>query len=82
MKIETIEAPAFSGNLTITDTTREPHKAPCPDCGRTYLNGENVTISVPAPDGGYRTPWSGCVDCWVKRTSPGRGLGDQEATDG
>jgi hypothetical protein len=53
----------------LTDPTREPAPTPCPDCGRAYLNGENVTLAVPAPGGGSRVAWSGCVDCWVRRTS-------------
>ena len=52
------------------DITREPHPEPCPDCHRVYLNGENVTITVPTRPLGTRVVWSGCADCWVKRTNP------------
>lgn len=52
------------------DPSRDPAPNPCPDCKRTYLNGENITIMVPVPDGGQRIVWSGCVDCWLIRTQP------------
>lgn len=54
----------------LTDPSREPHASPCPDCGRIYMNGENVRINVPDAAGGFRAAWSGCVDCWVLRTEP------------
>lgn len=57
--------------FTLHDVRRAPHPTPCPDCGRTYLNGEGITWTVPDPDGGQRTVWSGCVDCWIRRTNPG-----------
>lgn len=58
--------------FSLVDTTRQPHSTPCPDCSRTYLNGENVTMTVPSSEGGYRVVWSGCCDCWIGRTSPGK----------
>lgn len=56
--------------LTLRDITREPQTEPCPDCGRTYLNGENVTMTVPGRGHRVRVVWSGCADCWVRRTNP------------
>lgn len=57
----------------ITDLARDPHPVPCPDCGRAYLNGENITVHAPtAEPNGTRVVWSGCVDCWVRRTDPAR----------
>ena len=61
---------SLMGDFRLRDMSREPYPAPCPDCGRTYLNGENVTWQVPATDGGQRVVWSGCADCWVRRTNP------------
>ena len=56
--------------FSIRDIGREPVSEPCPDCGRTYLQGERVTVTVPTPTIGYRDVWSGCCDCWVRRTDP------------
>jgi hypothetical protein len=56
---------ALSGQ--ITDRSKESMAAPCPDCGREYTFGENVEVRVqerPEP------VWTGCIDCWVRRTSP------------
>ena len=56
--------------FVLRDTSRDPHRDPCPDCGRTHMQGEHVVWTVPATEGGYRVVWSGCCDCWVRRTSP------------
>lgn len=59
------------GRMLLTDQSRNLYPKPCPDCGRSYLNGENVTWNVPmAESNSYRTVWTGCVDCWLKRTNP------------
>ena len=58
-------------NMRLRDMSREPYPTPCPDCGRTYLNGEGISISVPAPENKTRIAWSGCIDCWLRRTSLG-----------
>lgn len=59
-------------NIIATDPTRWPHREPCPDCGRVYLNGENITWTVPTAPSGNRVVWSGCCDCWIRRTEPSR----------
>lgn len=58
-------------SFAILDRGREPYPLPCPDCGRSYLRGEHVVLSVPMATGGQREAWSGCVDDWVRRTFMG-----------
>jgi hypothetical protein len=58
--------------IKLSDISREPHPTPCGDCGRTYLNGENITWTVPTAPSGNRVVWSGCCDCWIRRTDPNR----------
>ncbi len=48
-----------------TDAKEAPNS--CPDCGRTYLNRESVQVKVQSRP---NPVWAGCIDCWVKRTSP------------
>ena len=66
-----------SSHLNLLDISYEPHPIPCSDCGRIYLNGENVTFNVPAGDGSQRTVWYGCVDCWILRTNPAKQTEDR-----
>jgi hypothetical protein len=61
------------GKIDLTDPRVQPFPHPCRDCGRPYLNGEHVGFTVarvPTADdpAEERTVWSGCVDCWEKRT--------------
>lgn len=56
--------------VKIVDQSRETHPEPCGDCGRTHLKGEHVAVSVPTPDNDVRIVWWGCIDCWLRRTSP------------
>lgn len=45
----------------------DPMPDPCPDCKRTYSVRETVSVNVKGrPD----PVWTGCVDCWVRRTGP------------
>lgn len=55
----------------LRDTTRDPSPQPCPDCGRTHIQGEHIVWQVPTVEPyGYRVVWEGCADCWVRRTNP------------
>lgn len=55
----------------LVEMIRKEHPEPCTDCGRTYLQGENITWQVPtAEPNGHRVVWEGCVDCWIRRTNP------------
>lgn len=62
--------PMSDHSINLTDVTRQPHPDPCPDCGQEHMNGEHISLTVPASDGGTRTVWEGCADCWAKRTDP------------
>lgn len=66
--------PAFQAEeMVIRDQTREPFPEPCGDCGRDYLYGERVEWRVPTPfSNETRLAWSGCVDCFLRRTTQPR----------
>lgn len=56
-----------SGDIRIRTLDNIVKEDPCPDCGRTYTVRESVSVRLnyqKAPS------WEGCVDCWVKRTTP------------
>jgi len=60
-------------DIDLTDSRVQPHPQPCQDCGRPHLNGEHVGFTVtrvPTADdpATERMVWSGCADCWEKRT--------------
>lgn len=72
----------MTSQLGITDPGRQPHPDPCSDCGRTYLRGEHVQVRVPiAEPGATRLAWSGCVDCWLKHTTPPAGPTQADADE-
>lgn len=53
--------------MKFSDPTTELKPDPCPDCKRTYVVAEAIQVRV---DGRPEPVWEGCVDCWVRRTSP------------
>lgn len=54
-------------NIVIRNTKMDTVPDPCSDCGREYLVRESVSVHV---EGKEHPVWKGCLECWVKRTSP------------
>lgn len=55
-----------SKDFKLRNTHLDKKPDPCPDCKQPYIVANSVEVRV--SDG--RLAWAGCIDCWVKRTSP------------